>query len=161
MMKSTTVQDSQEMRELGAIVASKLLAGDVVVLTGPLGAGKTTFAQGIGRGLGLIDAITSPTFVVAREHRGGRDNLSLMHVDAYRLPSSDDLVDLELDSIRPHVTLIEWGADFASKITDSWLEVCISRTNEGTESEPDAGPREVFFIGHGPRWSELEIAGLS
>ena len=157
-MPQITVQDADEMRDLGAKVAARLLAGDVLVLTGPLGAGKTTFAQGIGRGLGISEAITSPTFVVAREHRSGVQRLSLIHVDAYRLSSSDDLLDLELDSREPHVTIMEWGADFATKITDSWLEVCISRTEEGEQDQPESGPREVTFIGHGDRWSEIKIA---
>ena len=130
------------------------------MLTGPLGAGKTTFAQGLGRGLGIVDSITSPTFVVAREHRAGAEQLSLIHVDAYRLSSSDDLLDLELDSREPHVTVMEWGADFAAKITDSWLEVFISRTDEGEPDQPESGAREVSFVGHGERWSDNAIAEL-
>jgi tRNA threonylcarbamoyladenosine biosynthesis protein TsaE len=146
------VGDAIQMRNLGALIAKQLVDGDVVVLTGPLGAGKTTFSQGVGLGLGIDDAITSPTFVVARTHSPGSGHLGLMHVDAYRLNSADDLVDLDIDSDSPHITLIEWGGGFVEKVTDSWLDVTIDRSSLDNEEEPEAGERRVTFAMNGPKW---------
>jgi tRNA threonylcarbamoyladenosine biosynthesis protein TsaE len=158
-MTTITIADVQQMHKLGESVAKQMRNGDIVVLSGPLGAGKTTFAQGIGRGLGIKDAITSPTFVVARQHRAGTSGLGLTHVDAYRLRTADDLVDLDIDSQSAHVTLIEWGADFVGHICDSWLTVEISRDSIGTDDAPEAGTRVVQLTGHGPDWfgRELEV----
>ena len=153
-MIEITVVDAIQMRNLGAILATQLIDGDVVVLTGPLGAGKTTFSQGVGSGLGIEDAITSPTFVVARTHAPGSNHLGLMHVDAYRLNSADDLIDLDIDSDSPHITLIEWGERFVEKVTDSWVEVTINRGSTSDDDTPEAGERLVTLVTHGPNWQD-------
>lgn len=156
-MAEVYILDATEMRNLGQLVAQQLIDGDVVVLTGPLGAGKTTFSQGIGIGLGIEDFITSPTFVVARTHESGNGNLGLMHIDAYRLNSADDLIDLDIDSEMPHVTLIEWGENFVEKVTDSWLNVTIARSSFGEADAPEAGERSVTLVAHGPKWQGRSI----
>lgn len=160
-MKTFEISSAEQMRTFGEQIGSKLSAGDVLVLSGPLGAGKTTFAQGIGLGLGISDSITSPTFVIARHHRAGHRNLELIHVDAYRLASSDDLQDLEIDAVAPHVTLIEWGEHFVAKVAESWLVVQIDRSKDGEHFETDEGPRIVSLIGHGARWSEADLEELT
>lgn len=116
--------------DLGRRLAPLLRAGDLIVLTGPLGAGKTVLAQGIGAGLSVPGRIVSPTFVIARLHRGGR--LPLVHVDAYRLGSVAEVEDLDLDvDIDDSVTLIEWGAGLVEQLAEGWLEVRIDRGVEG------------------------------
>ncbi|HEY3736589.1 MAG TPA: tRNA (adenosine(37)-N6)-threonylcarbamoyltransferase complex ATPase subunit type 1 TsaE [Jatrophihabitans sp.] len=116
----------QETHDFGEQLASILRAGDLLVLTGPLGAGKTALVQGIGLGLGVSDAITSPTFVIARVHRG---RLPLVHVDAYRLGSLDEVDDLDLDvDTADAVTAVEWGAGLVEQLAESRLEIALSRT---------------------------------
>ena len=156
-MAEVLILDATEMRNLGQLVAQQLIDGDVLVLTGPLGAGKTTFSQGIGIGLGIEDFITSPTFVVARTHESENGKLGLMHVDAYRLNSADDLIDLDIDSDMPHVTLIEWGEDFVQRVTDSWLSVSIARSSYGEVDSPESGERRVSLLAHGPKWQGRTI----
>lgn len=103
------------MRAIGTAIAQRLRAGDVVVLSGPVGAGKTTLTQGIGAGLGVTEPITSPTFVIAREYRG---TIDVVHVDAYRLGSKLELDDLDLVSDRDQcVTVVEWGAGLVDVIS--------------------------------------------
>jgi tRNA threonylcarbamoyladenosine biosynthesis protein TsaE len=142
-----TVEDT---RKLGCRLAGLLRAGDLVVLDGPLGAGKTVFAQGVGAGLGVRGPVTSPTFVIARVHRadpslGGW--LSLVHVDAYRLGGVADVDDLDLDaSVDEFVTLVEWGGGKVEQLTDAHLVVRIERRDD------DA--RVVELIGHGGDWND-------
>jgi tRNA threonylcarbamoyladenosine biosynthesis protein TsaE len=113
--RTLTVQSAADMRAIGTALAERLQLGDVLVLSGPVGAGKTTLTQGIGAGLAVTDPITSPTFVIAREHRGRVD---LVHVDAYRLGSKLELDDLDLVSDRDQcITVVEWGAGLADVIT--------------------------------------------
>jgi tRNA threonylcarbamoyladenosine biosynthesis protein TsaE len=113
--RTLTVQSAADMRAIGTALAERLQPGDVLVLSGPVGAGKTTLTQGIGAGLAVTDPITSPTFVIAREHRGRVD---LVHVDAYRLGSKLELDDLDLVSDRDQcVTVVEWGAGLVDVIT--------------------------------------------
>ncbi len=137
------VPDGEEMRALGAEVGRSLTAGDLVVLTGELGAGKTTFTQGLGLGLGVRGAVTSPTFVIARVHPSLVGGPELVHVDAYRLGGLDELDDLDLDtSLEGAVTVVEWGAGLAEGLADSRLEVIIERAlGETTSSDED--PRRV------------------
>jgi len=156
-MLEVSINTADEMRELGKQLASQLKDGDVVVLSGSLGAGKTTFSQGVGAGLGISDAITSPTYVVCRTHRPGSKNLALVHVDAYRLSVTDDLLDLDIDSINPHVTLIEWGLDFVQKVSQSWLLVDIQRDNESPDDLPESGPRTVKVTAHGLEWLNRKL----
>ncbi|WP_277605282.1 tRNA (adenosine(37)-N6)-threonylcarbamoyltransferase complex ATPase subunit type 1 TsaE [Glycomyces sp. L485] len=127
-----TAADTQEF---GQRLAGLLRAGDLVILTGPLGAGKTALTQGIGAGLGVDGRITSPTFVIARTHRGGTAGLPLVHVDAYRLESLDELDDLDLDTdVADSVTVVEWGAGLADRLAESHLEIAIERDADETRS---------------------------
>ncbi len=136
--------DAETMRALGERVGASLVAGDLVVLTGELGAGKTTFAQGLGAGLQVRGGVTSPTFVIARVHPSIVEGPDLVHVDAYRLGGLDELDDLDLDtSLDSAVTVVEWGAGLAEGLADSRLEVVIERT---VGQRPDADgldPRRV------------------
>ena len=117
-----------DTRELGERLASVLRAGDLIVLTGPLGAGKTVLVQGIGAGLHVRGTVVSPTFVIARVHRGP---LPLVHVDAYRLGSLDEVDDLDLDvDAADAVTVVEWGAGLVEQLADDRLEIMIERADE-------------------------------
>ena len=128
----------------GVRLATVLRPGDLVVLNGPLGAGKTALTQGIGAGLGVGGRVVSPTFVIARVHRGP---LPLVHVDAYRLHSLDEVDDLDLDvSVADSVTVVEWGAGLVERLADSYLEVQLVR-------DPDSDVREATLIPHGGDWS--------
>jgi tRNA threonylcarbamoyladenosine biosynthesis protein TsaE len=134
------------MRDLGERLAADLRAGDLVVLSGQLGAGKTTLAQGIGRGLGVSGAVLSPTFVIARVHHGGR--LPLVHVDAYRLSSIEEVDDLDLDaSLAESVTLVEWGDGLVEGLAGDRLHVTIERP-----AADDDETRTVVITGFGDRW---------
>jgi tRNA threonylcarbamoyladenosine biosynthesis protein TsaE len=140
--------DAETMQGLGERVGASLVAGDLVVLTGELGAGKTTFTQGLGAGLEVRGGVTSPTFVIARVHPSLVDGPDLVHVDAYRLGGLDELDDLDLDtSLDSAVTVVEWGAGLAEGLADSRLEVVIERTvGHAHQSSPGADeldPRRV------------------
>ncbi len=136
-----TVEDT---RALGTRLAGLLRAGDLVVLSGPLGAGKTVLVQGIGSALGVRGPILSPTFVIARVHRGP---LPLVHVDAYRLGSLAEVDDLDLDvDTAEAVTVVEWGSGLVEQLADSRLEVVIAR-------EPDTEVRTARLFGHGGDWA--------
>ncbi|HWB67622.1 MAG TPA: tRNA (adenosine(37)-N6)-threonylcarbamoyltransferase complex ATPase subunit type 1 TsaE [Mycobacteriales bacterium] len=144
MTPSQRVETPEAMRALGERIAERLRAGDLAVLSGPLGAGKTTLAQGIGRGLGVTGPVLSPTFVIARVHRGGR--LPLVHADAYRLGSVAEVDDLDLDaSLDESVTLVEWGEGLVEGLAGDRLEITISR-------EGDGDTRLVEVVGVGRRW---------
>ncbi|TDC27756.1 tRNA (adenosine(37)-N6)-threonylcarbamoyltransferase complex ATPase subunit type 1 TsaE [Micromonospora sp. 15K316] len=147
VVKLPTVSDTQEF---GRRLADVLRAGDLVLLTGPLGAGKTALTQGIGAGLAVLGEITSPTFVIARVHRpdparGGR--VALVHADAYRLGDAADpraeIDDLDLDaSVDESVTVVEWGEGLVEQLTDAHLRVRIDRRDDDTrivELEPVGG----------------------
>jgi tRNA threonylcarbamoyladenosine biosynthesis protein TsaE len=141
-----TVDDT---RALGAALAGVVAPGDLVVLTGPLGAGKTALTQGLGAALGVGEPVTSPTFVIARVHRGGR--LPLVHVDAYRLGSVADVDDLDLDaSTEESVTVVEWGAGLVERLADEHLEVRLDRRDDDV--------RTAVLVPHGPGW-ERRLAG--
>jgi len=148
------------MQAFGKQIGALLTAGDVVVLSGPLGAGKTTFAQGLAEQLAVQGVVTSPTFVVSRVHKPQGTGLALVHVDAYRLTSQSDLVDLDLDSTKNAVFVIEWGKDFVAGFTDSWLEVDIDRAQSlSDESDPASGIRSISVTAVGDRWNDLDLAG--
>ena len=137
-----TVEDT---RAFGQRLAAALRAGDLVVLSGPLGAGKTALTQGIGVGLGVHGWVTSPTFVLARVHRGP---LPLVHVDAYRLQGGPrwELDDLDLDADLPHsVTVVEWGEGLVEQLAESRLEVRLERHDDDS--------RTATVRGVGKRWS--------
>lgn len=136
--------DAEEMRALGERLGRSVHAGDVVVLTGELGAGKTTLTQGLGIGLGVRGAVTSPTFVIARVHPSLVGGPDLVHVDAYRLGGIAELDDLDLDtSLDDAVTVVEWGAGLVEGLAESRLEITITRAlaDESTDAELD--PRVV------------------
>ncbi len=132
----------------GAALAQVLSPGDLLILRGPLGAGKTTLVQGIGAGLGVTDPITSPTFVIARLHRDGR--VPLLHADAYRLGGIDELDDLDLDmDLEDAVTVIEWGEGIAEHLAEDYLLVDIDRESH------DAGEGRVISLHpRGGTWSD-------
>ena len=135
------------MFDLGISLSTQLKAGDLVLINGPLGAGKTVLAQGIGKGLG-IDDITSPTFVISRTHKGV---LPMIHVDAYRLIDTENpslyLDDLDLD-IENSVTVIEWGGAESARLSEDRLEISIDRTNE---------IRQVEIKAIGGRWNGFAL----
>jgi len=145
-MKITT---AQAMFDLGQKIGSQLRAGDLILLNGPLGAGKTVLVQGIGAALGFTE-VTSPTFVISRTHKGP---MPLIHVDTYRLLESGKaalyLDDLDLDSARESaVTVIEWGGAESARLSDERLEIDIDRTDE---------ERIVTWCAIGARWAELKL----
>lgn len=142
-VRLSTVDDT---RAYGAKLAAVLRVGDLVVLTGPLGAGKTALVQGIGAGLGVRGPVLSPTFVIARVHRPGR--LPLVHVDAYRLGSFAEVDDLDLDvDLADSVLVVEWGSGKVEQLADSHLEIEIART-------PDSEMRTLTLRPRGGDWSE-------
>ena len=149
------------MQEFGKQIGALLTAGDVVVLSGPLGAGKTTFVQGLATQIEVQGLVTSPTFVVSRVHKPKGTGLALVHVDAYRLTSQSDLVDLDLDATKNAVFVIEWGKEYVSGFSDNWLEIEIDRALELTdESDPASGIRRISVTAVGHRWSDLSLSGL-
>ena len=136
-----------DMRDLGRRLAALLRAGDLVILAGPLGAGKTTLVQGIGAGLGVRGPVTSPTFVIARVHPAlTGSGLALVHADAYRLGSFSEVDDLDLDTdAGSAVTVVEWGTGLAEPLAEDRLEITI-------EPDQDGDVRTVRINGHGARW---------
>lgn len=167
VVERTVAASPDEMHDVGVKLGRSLQAGDLVILTGPLGAGKTTLTRGIGEGLGVRGPVQSPTFVIARTHPSLVGGAPLVHVDAYRLASSDELDDLDLD-FDGSVVVAEWGAGVVEP-QDSWIEIEIERpvgAGAGTESETASEvededwseapveARRMTFTGHGPRWAE-------
>ncbi|PZS09027.1 MAG: tRNA (adenosine(37)-N6)-threonylcarbamoyltransferase complex ATPase subunit type 1 TsaE [Acidimicrobiales bacterium] len=147
----TTAATPAQMHALGAALATVLRAGDLVVLTGPLGAGKTALTQGIGAGLGVCGDVLSPTFVIARVHppdpeRGG--SLALVHADAYRLAGRLEVDDLDLDAdLASSVTVVEWGAGVVEQLSPVRLEITIS-------PDPVSGRRELELTAVGGDWEQ-------
>ncbi|MEX5631006.1 tRNA (adenosine(37)-N6)-threonylcarbamoyltransferase complex ATPase subunit type 1 TsaE [Parafrankia sp. FMc2] len=142
-------EDPGQMRAIGARLAPVLRAGDLIVLGGPLGAGKTVFVQGLARGLGIGGAVTSPTFVLARVHTDGR--LPLVHVDAYRLGGVAEVDDLDLDAdVDRSVCVVEWGAGLVEQLAGAHLRVEIRRPAGDEEGEV----RRVLLHPVGADWAE-------
>ncbi len=153
MCENVTVATADEMRALGSRLTALLRAGDLVVLSGPLGAGKTTLVQGIGQGLAVRGPVTSPTFVIARVHPSLRGGPALVHADAYRLGSIAEVDDLDLDADADHaVTVVEWGEGMAEGLAEDRLEITIAvcRGEQGTGKDA----RKVRLAGVGLRWSD-------
>jgi tRNA threonylcarbamoyladenosine biosynthesis protein TsaE len=145
------IATSEEMREFGRRLADELRAGDLVVLSGGLGAGKTTLTQGIGEGLKVRGPITSPTFVIARVHPSLCGGPPLVHVDAYRLGGFAEVDDLDLDaSLAEAVTIVEWGEGLVEELSEDRLEIRLERVGEGDE-------RDVTLTRVGPRWTADEM----
>jgi tRNA threonylcarbamoyladenosine biosynthesis protein TsaE len=137
------------MAALGRALASWLRAGDLVVLSGGLGAGKTTLTQGIGTGLGVRGPVTSPTFVIARVHPSLVGGPALVHADAYRLGNGFEIDDLDLDaSLADSVTVVEWGEGKVERLAEDRLEVHL-------ELVGDEGARRIRLVGVGERWQDL------
>jgi tRNA threonylcarbamoyladenosine biosynthesis protein TsaE len=144
---------AEDTRAFGAALGGLLRAGDLVVLTGELGAGKTTLTQGLAQGLRVRGPVTSPTFVIAREHPSLVGGPSLVHVDAYRLGGEAELDDLDLDTaLEEAVTVVEWGAGLADHLSPSRLEVVLSRPDHDDADQT----RLVSVAGHGLRWTDGE-----
>jgi len=142
------VPTAAQMRGLGRRLAALLTTGDLVVLTGPLGAGKTTLVQGIGEGLGVRGPVTSPTFVIARVHPSLNGGPDLVHADAYRLGGRAEVDDLDLDAdLERSVTVVEWGEGLVEELADSHLEVTIAMAQGDS--------RAVRLIGRGERWETV------
>ena len=143
------IDSVEQMHQLGAKIGAILKSGDVVVLTGELGSGKTTLTQGIGSAFGVA-SVTSPTFVISRVHKG---EPNFIHVDAYRLIGSDlnAFTDLDFESyLKNSVFVIEWGSDFVNTLTDQFLEIVIKQgENENS--------RIVSVIPIGERWAGLQL----
>ena len=159
-----TVDDPERMHAFGVEVGRRLGAGDLVLLTGDLGAGKTTFTRGLGEGLGVRGPVTSPTFVLARTHPSLVGGAPLVHVDAYRLGSALELDDLDID-FDHSVVVVEWGAGLIEALAESWLSITIDRPHgagegggdgEGSPDDSDEGaepiePRQVSLLAVGGR----------
>mgnify|MGYP000506810451 FL=1 len=142
-----TVPTAEDMHQLGVNLSAHLRAGDLVLVNGPLGAGKTVLAQGVGAGLG-ITGITSPTFVISRVHNA---TVPFIHVDAYRLVDSENpnlyLDDLDLD-VAGSITLIEWGGAESARLSEDRLEITIDRSDD---------PRKVEITAVGTRWAGFAL----
>ena len=164
-MTSWDLPDADATRALGRRLATVLRAGDLLVLTGDLGAGKTTLTQGIGEGLGVRGQVASPTFIIARSHRSLGAGPDLVHVDAYRLGSLDEVDALDLDtSLEESVTVVEWGEGLVEGLTDDRLEVLVKRPRGGLgslEEVADEGTRTVRVHAHGARWRDVDLSLLT
>ena len=181
--------DADETRGLGVRIACLLRAGDLVMLSGGLGAGKTTLAQGIGAALGVRGRVSSPTFIIARVHPSLADGPDLIHVDAYRITSLEEIDALDLDSsLDRAVTLVEWGEEKVEALSPDRLEIQVMRPHgavraehpqpddarAGAESpagsvagepvvdlgEVDDGNRTIIVRAVGPRWADVDLSPL-
>ena len=153
------VSTPEAMHDLGLKISRLLQAGDLVVLTGPLGAGKTTLTRGVGEGLTAVGNVSSPTFVIARTHKRTDRGPVLVHVDAYRLGGPLELDDLDID-YENSIVLVEWGKGMVDGLVESWLEIVIERERAIEHAADDAestDPRTVSLLGFGPRWKGVTL----
>src|SRR3954452_7898489 len=149
MSRETTLATAEDTRRWGHRLAQVLAAGDLVVLTGGLGAGKTTLTQGLAEGLGVRGPITSPTFVIARVHPSLVGGPALVHVDAYRIGGFGELDDLDLDaSLEEAVTVVEWGHGLAESLAPDRLDIVVTRGDDDTDET-----RALRITPIGPRWA--------
>ena len=182
--------DAEETRALGARLARLLRAGDLVMLSGGLGAGKTTLAQGIGAALEVRGRVSSPTFIIARVHPSLSDGPDLIHVDAYRITSLEEIDALDLDSsLDRAVTLVEWGEEKVEALSPNRLEIQVLRPHGAVHAEPpqgddvpagaeyaagsvtgepvvdlgevDDGNRTIIVSAVGPRWADVDLSPLA
>ena len=182
--------NADETRALGARLTRLLRAGDLVMLSGGLGAGKTTLAQGIGAALEVRGRVSSPTFIIARVHPALSDGPDLIHVDAYRITSLEEIDALDLDSsLDRSVTLVEWGEEKVEALSPDRLEIQVRRPHGavrdgvrrlddvafGSESsggavtedpvvdlgEVDDGSRTITVCALGPRWADIDLSPLA
>ena len=169
--------DAEETRALGARLARLLRAGDLVMLSGGLGAGKTTLAQGIGAALEVRGRVSSPTFIIARVHPALSDGPDLIHVDAYRITSLEEIDALDLDSsLERAVTLVEWGEEKVEALSPDRLEIQVlpedapagAVSSAGSVAgepvvdlgEVDDGNRTIIVRAVGPRWADVDLRPL-
>ncbi|MGO3023622.1 MAG: tRNA (adenosine(37)-N6)-threonylcarbamoyltransferase complex ATPase subunit type 1 TsaE [Brevibacterium sp.] len=160
------LESLEQMRSFAAALADHLRAGDLLILTGNLGAGKTTFTQSLGKALDVAGRITSPTFVIAREHPSRSGGPALVHVDAYRLADGEELEDLDLDSeLDESITVVEWGAGLAEQLSSDHLDITITpvwdedagdddSVGMDDEDEVEDERRTVDVTGRGDAWIE-------
>ena len=146
VLAKVEVQTPEIMHDLGLRLAKELRRGDLVLLSGQMGAGKTTMSRGIGEGLKVLGTVASPTFVISRTHKTRHGGAPLVHVDAYRLTSPAELDDLDID-FENSIVLVEWGRGFTEGLAESFLDVEIILS-----SDPLNDTREVSIIGVGDRW---------
>ena len=186
MAAETTIAtgSAEQTRALGAALGAVLAAGDLVMLSGGLGAGKTTLAQGIGEGMGVLGRVASPTFIIARVHPSGRGGPDLVHADAYRIRDLEDLETLDLDSsLDEAVTVVEWGEGKTEALSDSRLEIEVRRPHGAVRTgapqsddapavpsvkepvvdlgEVDDGSRWITVRALGPRWAQADLDPLA
>lgn len=151
MSRVLSAPTPDSLRLLAQDIGRLCVGGDVLVLSGDLGAGKTTFTQGLARGLGIDERVTSPTFVISRVHPNPTGAPALVHVDAYRLGSLGELEDLDLDAdLESSVVVVEWGRGLAESLSPEGLDVVITRSDD-----PDDDVRMVTLTSRGERWSRL------
>ncbi|MGW9403186.1 tRNA (adenosine(37)-N6)-threonylcarbamoyltransferase complex ATPase subunit type 1 TsaE [Arthrobacter sp. NPDC055585] len=160
-----------QTQDLAQKLGADLQAGDLLLLTGELGAGKTTFTQGLGEGLGVRPGIISPTFVLVRIHPSLGSGPDLVHVDAYRLGSSGEIDDIDLENtMDTSVTVVEWGHGLVEHLSESRLEVTLLRATGGEaglsgelvtdfSAEDDDEERTIRIAGYGPRWEQPPALG--
>ncbi|MGI9196038.1 MAG: tRNA (adenosine(37)-N6)-threonylcarbamoyltransferase complex ATPase subunit type 1 TsaE [Candidatus Nanopelagicales bacterium] len=148
MSVALPLPDEAATVDFGRRLAALLRSGDLVVLVGDLGAGKTTLTRGLGEGLGVRGPVTSPTFVIARRHPSLNSGPALLHVDAYRVGSSLEIDDLDLDD-GDAVVVVEWGAGRVEHLADSRLEVTLAE---------DGAARRVQVEAFGPRWAGVDLS---
>jgi len=156
---SVVLHGAEQTYGAGRRLAGHLRPGDLLVLTGPLGAGKTTLTRGLGEGLGVRGPVTSPTFVLARRHPSLVGGPALLHVDAYRLSSADELWDLDLE-VEDAVTVVEWGRGLAEQLAPYWLELTLTRSEDspGQRLGSDGDERVLAWATSGSRWSGADWA---
>ncbi|GAA1437992.1 hypothetical protein GCM10009602_04980 [Nocardiopsis tropica] len=149
-VREVTAATDDAMRALGRDLAALTRPGDLLILSGPLGAGKTTLTQGLGAGLGVRGSVTSPTFVISRVHPSLVGGPALVHVDAYRLGGPDEIDDIDLDMTLPDsVTVVEWGEGVAEELSEDRLEIRIERHRDDS--------RTVRLRAVGDRWAGVEL----
>lgn len=154
-------RDAEGTRTVARALAGALQPGDLLVLDGPLGAGKTTFTQGLGAGLNVRGPVASPTFVIERVHPNLGDGPDLVHVDAYRLGGGGDIDDLDLEAdLDRAITVVEWGRDRVEHLVSSYLRVELERPDQVEDPHDPDEPRTLRLTPYGPRWDESAILRL-
>jgi tRNA threonylcarbamoyladenosine biosynthesis protein TsaE len=157
------VPTAADMQALGARLAAVLRPGDLMVLTGDLGAGKTTLTQGLGAAMGVRGRVASPTFVISRVHPSESGGPALVHVDTYRMADALEVADLDLEySLADSVTVVEWGAGLVEDLSGDRLEIVLTRQADpppgADPDDPSAAVRTVTISAVGERWARSDLA---